>query len=68
MKIFAIGSSVTSSYWNGAATYDRGIYCELARLGYEVTAPNDIRGSLAISAIWTLMHPTDSQSSRSGFV
>jgi spore maturation protein CgeB len=37
MRIFAIGSSLTSSYWNGAATYYRGIYRGLSRLGYQVT-------------------------------
>lgn len=37
MKIFVFGSSITSSYWNGAATYYRGIYKYLARLGYGVT-------------------------------
>lgn len=37
MKIFVFGSSLTSSYWNGAATYYRGIYKYLSRLGYEVT-------------------------------
>jgi spore maturation protein CgeB len=37
MKIFAIGSSITSSYWNGAATYYRGIYRGLHLLGYEIT-------------------------------
>jgi spore maturation protein CgeB len=37
MKIFAFGSSIVSSYWNGAATYYRGCYKYLARLGYEVT-------------------------------
>lgn len=37
MKVFAFGSSLVSSYWNGAATYYRGIYKELARLGHEVT-------------------------------
>jgi spore maturation protein CgeB len=37
MKIFVFGSSLTSSYWNGAATYYRGIYKNLAALGYEVT-------------------------------
>ncbi len=37
MKIFAIGSSLVSSYWNGAATYYRGIYKELARLGHTIT-------------------------------
>src|SRR3569832_1054505 len=37
MRIFVFGSSITSSYWNGAATYYRGIYKNLASLGHEVT-------------------------------
>ena len=37
MRIFVFGSSITSSYWNGAATYYRGIYKNLAELGHEVT-------------------------------
>lgn len=37
MKIFAFGSSLTSSYWNGAATYYRGCYKYLARLGHHIT-------------------------------
>src|SRR6516165_8709586 len=37
MKIFVFGSSITSSYWNGAATYYRGIYKELHRRGHEIT-------------------------------
>src|SRR5579884_590487 len=37
MKIFVFGSSITSSYWNGAATYYRGIYKQLHALGYAVT-------------------------------
>lgn len=37
MKIFVFGSSLTSTYWNGAATYYRGIYKNLSRLGYEIT-------------------------------
>lgn len=36
MKIFAFGSSITSSYWNGAATYYRGIYKELHRRGHQI--------------------------------
>jgi spore maturation protein CgeB len=36
VKIFAFGSSIVSSYWNGAATYYRGCYKYLARLGYEI--------------------------------
>ena len=37
MKIFVFGSSLTSSYWNGAATYYRGIYKSLHALGYDIT-------------------------------
>ena len=37
MKIFAIGSSITSSYWNGAATYYRGIYRGLHALGHDIS-------------------------------
>ena len=37
MKIFAFGSSIVSSYWNGAATYYRGCYKYLSRLGHDIT-------------------------------
>lgn len=37
MKIFVFGSSIVSSYWNGAATYYRGCYKHLARLGHRIT-------------------------------
>ena len=37
MKLFVFGSSLTSSYWNGAATYYRGIYKKLADLGFRIT-------------------------------
>ena len=37
MKLFVFGSSLTSSYWNGAATYYRGIYKNLHHLGFDVT-------------------------------
>jgi len=37
MKLFVFGSSLTSSYWNGAATYYRGIYKSLAELGFQIT-------------------------------
>ena len=37
MKIAFYGSSLVSSYWNGAATYYRGILHELARRGYDIT-------------------------------
>ncbi len=37
MKIYVIGSSLTSCYWNGAATYYRGIYKNLHALGHEIT-------------------------------
>ena len=36
MKIAFYGSSLLSSYWNGAATYYRGILAELARRGHGV--------------------------------
>jgi spore maturation protein CgeB len=45
MKLFVIGSSLTSSYWNGAATYYRGIYKNLHALGHDITfAEPDIYG------------------------
>lgn len=37
LNIAFFGSSLVSSYWNGAATYYRGIIKELARLGHQVT-------------------------------
>jgi spore maturation protein CgeB len=37
MRIFVFGSSITSSYWNGAATYYRGIYKGLHALGHRIT-------------------------------
>ncbi len=37
MKICFFGSSLVSSYWNGAATYYRGILKEIAALGHEIT-------------------------------
>jgi spore maturation protein CgeB len=37
MRIFVFGSSITSAYWNGAATYYRGIYKNMAALGHEIT-------------------------------
>ena len=37
MRIAFYGSSLLSSYWNGAATYYRGILTALSRLGYETT-------------------------------
>jgi spore maturation protein CgeB len=37
MRIYVVGSSLTSCYWNGAATYYRGIYKNLCRLGHEIT-------------------------------
>jgi spore maturation protein CgeB len=45
MRIFVFGSSITSSYWNGAATYYRGIYRNLALLGHRICfAEPDIYG------------------------
>lgn len=37
MKLAFYGSSLLSSYWNGAATYYRGLLKALAGLGYEIT-------------------------------
>lgn len=36
MKISVFGSSIVSAYWNGAATYYRGIFRALAALGHEI--------------------------------
>lgn len=37
MRLFVFGSSIVSSYWNGAATYYRGIYKNLSALGHDIT-------------------------------
>jgi spore maturation protein CgeB len=37
MRIAFYGSSLLSSYWNGAATYYRGMLRELAQRGYSIT-------------------------------
>jgi spore maturation protein CgeB len=37
MKIAIYGSSLLSSYWNGAATYYRGLLRALAPLGHDIT-------------------------------
>jgi spore maturation protein CgeB len=37
MRIAFFGSSLVSSYWNGAATYYRGLLKALAALGHEIT-------------------------------
>jgi spore maturation protein CgeB len=37
MKIAFYGSSLLSSYWNGAATYYRGLLRDLAGRGYEIS-------------------------------
>jgi spore maturation protein CgeB len=37
MKIAFYGSSLLSSYWNGAATYYRGLLSQLARRGHSIT-------------------------------
>lgn len=37
MRVAFYGSSLLSSYWNGAATYYRGMLSELAALGYAIT-------------------------------
>jgi spore maturation protein CgeB len=37
LNIFVFGSSIVSSYWNGAATYYRGIYKYLSQSGHRIT-------------------------------
>ena len=37
MKIAFYGSSLLSSYWNGAATYYRGLLSQLAKRGHQIT-------------------------------
>jgi spore maturation protein CgeB len=37
MRLAFHGSSLLSSYWNGAATYYRGILSQLAKRGYQIT-------------------------------
>lgn len=37
MRIAFYGSSLLSSYWNGAATYYRGLLAALSKLGYDIT-------------------------------
>ena len=37
MKIAFYGSSLLSAYWNGAATYYRGLLKALATRGYDIT-------------------------------
>lgn len=37
MRLSFYGSSLVSSYWNGAATYYRGLLSSLASLGYRIT-------------------------------
>ncbi len=37
MRIAFYGSSLLSSYWNGAATYYRGMLFDLSRRGHRIT-------------------------------
>ncbi|HEY2210820.1 MAG TPA: glycosyltransferase [Bradyrhizobium sp.] len=37
MKVAFFGSSLVSSYWNGAATYYRGLLKQLAAIGHQIT-------------------------------
>jgi spore maturation protein CgeB len=37
VKIAFYGSSLLSSWWNGAATYYRGLLRDLASRGYDIT-------------------------------
>ena len=43
MRIAFYGSSLLSSYWNGAATYYRGILRELAERGHDSSIATSIR-------------------------
>lgn len=36
MKVYVFGSSIVSAYWNGAATYYRGVFRALSMLGYNI--------------------------------
>ncbi|HEX7048988.1 MAG TPA: glycosyltransferase [Longimicrobiales bacterium] len=36
MRIYVFGSSIVSAYWNGAATYYRGVFRGLHGLGHEI--------------------------------
>ena len=37
LSIAFFGSSLVSAYWNGAATYYRGLLAALATRGYRIT-------------------------------
>lgn len=37
LNLYVFGSSLTSAFWNGAATYYRGLYKNLHQLGYRIT-------------------------------
>src|ERR1700744_4595372 len=37
IRVAFYGSSLLSSYWNGAATYYRGLLSAVAPLGYDIT-------------------------------
>lgn len=37
LKLAFYGSSLLSSYWNGAATYYRGLLCALSKHGWQIT-------------------------------
>jgi spore maturation protein CgeB len=43
MKMAFYGSSLLSAYWNGAATYYRGMLSGLARLGWQITSTSRMR-------------------------
>ena len=51
MRVFVFGSSLTSSYWNGAATYYRGIYKNLAGLGFTSPSPSPMPMAVSSTAI-----------------
>ena len=53
MRIAFYGSSLLSSYWNGAATYYRGLLAALSPLGYDITfyEPDAFDSLIAISIL-----------------
>ena len=67
MNIAFYGSSLLSSYWNGAATYYRGLLRALAALGHDITfyepdildrqQPSRHRAAVLVPASWCILPP-----------
>jgi spore maturation protein CgeB len=45
MNVAFFGSSLVSAYWNGAATYYRGIVRAMQERGHRITFMSPMRGS-----------------------